>query len=171
MKNVICRVIAITVMLLLIIFVGYFNLGTAKASFSKYFAAISEYNDINSRMDTITDDVSKVRSELDGLRGKNAVDLEDADAIYKAVTSIDGVTEKSAILLRIRDGNISKLEEYAENQPDVTGRADGIQITVKVKDVKMYMQELDRLKLPRLGLNVVHPDNIIITYNTKGGQV
>ena len=171
MKNVTFKILVLILMLIVIAFFGVFNISTAKDSMIGYVKAINEYKSINSRMETIVDDVSKSRKELQDLRGPSAVDLEDADAIYKAVTSINGVSSHSAILLRIRDGNISKLEDYSPSKTDITQRADGIQITVKVKDVSAFLKELDKLQLPRLGLNVVHPDNVIITFNTKGGQV
>lgn len=172
MKNVIFNLIIVVCILVGSIFIAPMKASTAMTNLKDYTKSIQEIKQVSKDIDGMKDKVSASRKQLQELRGNSAVDLEDADAIYKAVTSIDGVIEKSALLLRIDDGTTSVRAEYDENNKEVTSRADGIQITVKVKDVFLYIHNFEALKLPVESLNVVYPENkVIMTLNTKGGQI
>lgn len=172
MKNVIFNGALVVAIVAAIIFVGPIKSSTAIDIYKDYFSSMKQINKVNDEIDGMKDQVSEARKKLQEVRGSSAVNLENADDIYKAVTSIEGVEEKSALLLRITDGTASVRAEYNENDKDTTARADGIQITVKVKDIFLYMPKFQELKLPVESLNVVYPENkIIMTLNTKGGQI
>lgn len=172
MKNLIFNISIVICILVGSVFIAPMKASTSMANLKDYAQSIRKIKNVNEEIDGMKDKISTSRKELQELRGSSAVDLEDADAIYKAVTSINGVLEKSALLLRIDDGTTSVRAEYDENNKEVTSRADGIQITVKVKDIFLYIRDFEKLKLPVESLNVVYPENkVIMTLNTKGGQI
>lgn len=172
MKNVIFNSITVISLILVMAILGPFKLSTAFSEYKDYTSTMKKINSVNDDMDKAKDKISASRKKLQEIRGASAVDLEDANALYEAVTSLDGVEEKSALLLRIADGTTSVRADYDENNKDIAKRADGIQITVKVKDISLYMRKFNSLKIPVESLNIVYPENrIIVILNTKGGQL
>lgn len=172
MKNVILNSIIVVSLIVAMLFIGPVKMSTAIDAYKDYTSTIKKINTVNDNIDGAKDKVSASRKKLQEIRGTSAVNLEDANALYDAITSLDGVEEKSALLLRIADGTTSVRAEYDENNKELVSRADGIQITVKVKDIYLYMRKFNSLKIPVESLNIVYPENrIIIILNTKGGQI
>lgn len=172
MKNVVARLIVIGVMVCTLIFVGGFKLTSAISNYKDYGALAHKAKEINTKIEKSKDETAKARQALRQTRGDGAVDIEDVNALYKAVTSLPGVEHKLAYLLRINGNNIEVLNEYDAKAGDKNNKADGIQIIVVTKDIPKFLEELEKLKTPYVSLNIVYAEGkIAITYNTKGGQV
>ncbi|WP_394862067.1 hypothetical protein [Paraclostridium bifermentans] len=172
MKNIIARVIVIGIMLVCLFFVGVFKLPTAVGNYEDYFKLASQAKTLKTKMETTKDETAKARQALRQTRGDGAVDIEDVNALYTAVTKLPGVENKVAYLLRIKGEKVEVLGEYNASAGEKNNKADGIQIIVVTKNVPKFLEGLEKLKTPYERLNVVYYEGkVAITYNTKGGQV
>ncbi|GAA0101673.1 hypothetical protein UT300012_23880 [Paraclostridium bifermentans] len=150
---------------------GVFNFGSAKNKLSAYKSSLDKMEALNTEMDGLVSETSKSRKKLQEVRGADAVDLESVDALYKAVSTLPGVKEINGRLLRISGENTKEVAQYKEGDKR-NANADGIVMNIVVEDVNKFIKELEKLKTPYYSLNVVYPGSeIVIRYNTKGGQV
>lgn len=171
MKNIIARVVVILGMLLVLSINGVFNFGGAMKQLKRFDGSLDKMQALKTEMDGLVSETSKSRKKLQEVRGADAVDLESVDALYKAVASLPGVKEINGRLLRIHGEEAKEVAQYKEGDKR-NANADGIVINVVVDDVNKYLKELEKLKTPYYSLNVVYPGSeIVIRYNTKGGQV
>lgn len=152
--------------------VPVFRIPSAIHNYTAYAKQVKHVKELKSEIENIKDETAKSRQELRNTRGDNAVDVEDVNALYNAVTKLPGVENKAAYLLRIKPDKIDVLSTYKPSDGEKNNKADGIQIIVVTKDVPKFLDALEKLKTPYITLDVVYIEGkVAITYNTKGGQI
>ena len=171
-KGLIVKLVIIGGMVFAILFVDVLKVKTAWSNFKDYVGSVKKVESFNDEMENLVNETSKAKKKLSEIRGADAVDLEDVNALYNAVTSIDGVENHAGKLLRISGQEIKILDDYSKDNLEKNNKADGVQILVQVKDIQGFLKKLGELKTPYTSLNVIYPENkIVVTYNTKGGQL
>ncbi len=171
-RGLIFKVIVIGGMIFAVLFVDVLKVKSGLSNFKEYVSAVKKVESYNSEMENLVDETSKVKKKLSEIRGADAVDLEDVNALFNAVTSIEGVENSAAKLLRITGKELKILDDYSKDNPEKNNKADGVQIMIQVKDINAFIKKLGGLKTPYTSLNVIYPENkIVVTYNTKGGQL
>lgn len=171
MKNIIARGLVIVGMVGTLFVGGVFNMGSSKANLDEYKTTLDKMKALNTEYDGLVSETSKIRKKLQEVRGAEAPDLESVDALYKSVSTLAGVKEVNARLLRISADSAKEVAEYVEGDKR-NANADGIIMNITVDDIPKFLEELEKLKTPYYSLNVVYPGSeVVIRYNTKGGQV
>lgn len=171
-KNILIRIVAIGAMIGVMFFVDVLKINTATQSFKEYLGATKKVEQLNKENENLVNETSKTKKKLGEVRGADAVDLEDVNALYNAVTSIEGVESGSGKLLRISGEEVKILDDYSKEDLEKNNKADGVQIMIQVTDINVVLGKLGELKTPYTGLNVIYPEKkIVVTYNTRGGQL
>lgn len=171
-KGIVIKLVIIGGMLVAVLFVDALKVKSGWTNFREYVSSVKKVESFNGEMENLVNETSKAKKKLSEIRGAEAVDLEDVNALYNAVTSIEGVENHAGKLLRISGQEIKILEDYSKDNLDKNNKADGVQIIVQVKEIKDFLAKLGELKTPYTSLNVIYPENkVVVTYNTKGGQL
>lgn len=171
-KGITIKLAIIGGILVAVLFVDALNVKTGLANFKEYVSSVNKVESFNEEMENLVNETSKAKKKLSEIRGAEAVDLEDVNALYNAVTSIEGVENHGGKLLRISGQEVKILDDYSKDNLNKNNKADGVQIIVQVKEIKGFLAKLGELKTPYTSLNVIYPENkVVVTYNTKGGQL
>ena len=167
MKNV-PRIVVILIMGIIMIIPAF--------SIKQAIVNTREYRDVRNTIEKSNTEINKYQTGIDegrkaikDYRGANAVDLENANALYDAVKALPTVSNVEANIISINGNNIKVMGDF--NPKDANAKLPGIQLVVSVKDMNKFMQGLKELKTPYTTLNVIYPENkVVIRYNTQGGN-
>lgn len=171
-KGLIVKLVIIGGMIFAVLFVDVLKVKSGWANFRNYVSSVKKVESFNSEMENLVNETSKAKKKLSEIRGADAVDLEDVNALYNAVVKLEGVENHAGKLLRISGQEIKILDDYSKDNLEKNNKADGVQIIVQVKEIQPFLTKLGELKTPYTSLNVIYPENkIVVTYNTKGGQL
>ena len=152
-----------------VLFIPAFRPTTAISNLGTYIGLRKQIINANNTLSTSNNTIASLRKSINGARD-NKIDAEDANAVYKAVTSIGGITSSEIKVISINQDTTAIVGDF-DPKADNT-KIDGIQVTIYSNDIKAYMTELSKLNLTYEVINAVYPENkLVIKFNTKGGLV